>query len=150
MSLNLHAIVRGAITFNNADQTFTLFRSLGTFSRDPATMETVPDVSSGVTVQGQIQSIGSDSIVQTERVTFESTVRRLYLYAPSSPKARPWTMWRPLARSGDYVQDAKGYFLYVYAVLEDFSSSGWVSLQVILQTVTPNLNFGDGTNGCDC
>lgn len=47
MSLNLHQIVRGAIVFNNADQEFTLYRSNGTFTRNAATMETVPDVSAG-------------------------------------------------------------------------------------------------------
>lgn len=148
MSLNLHAIVRSAITCNNADQPFTYYRSLGTFTRDPATMQNVPNVATGQTVMGQIQTLSADAIVQSEQVTFGATVRRLYLYAPASPQTRPWALWRPLARSGDYVQDSDGNYWYVDAVLEDFSSSGWVSLQVILQTVVPTLNVTeDVTNG---
>lgn len=148
MSLNLHQIVRGAITFNNADQTFTLLKSLGSFSRDPATMRNVPSVSPGISFKGQIQSIRADEIVQTERVTFSETVRKLYLRSPASPSARPWALWRPLSRTGDYVLDANGNYWFVDAVLEDFSESGWVSLQVILQTTTPALNIvEEGTDG---
>ena len=148
MSLNLHSIVRPAINANFADQEFLYFRALGGFTRDPATMQSVPNVAQGVTVMGQLQSLSADSIVQSERITFGATVRRLYLYAPSSPRARPWALWRPLARAGDYVQDATGSFWYVDAVLEDFSSAGWVSLQVILQTTPPALNIEEDNGGC--
>jgi hypothetical protein len=141
MSLNLHHIVRAAVTFNNADQTLTLYRSLGTFSRDPATMQNVPNVAAGVSVSGQVQSIKSDEIVQTERVSFSETVRKLYLYSTSAPGDRPWGTWRPLSRTGDYVLDANGNYWYVDAVVEDFTESGWVSLQVILQTTPPTLNI---------
>ena len=141
MSLNLHQIVRGAVTFNNADQTFTLYRSNGTFTRNAATMMNAPNVVPVEGVQGQIQSLSADAIVQTERITFNETVRRLYLYATKSPNDRPWAQWRPLARTGDYVLDANGNYWFVDAVLEDFSESGWVSLQVILQTTTPALNI---------
>lgn len=148
MSLNLHQIVRGAVTFNNADQTLTLYRSLGTFSRDPATMQNVPNVAAGVSVRGQVQSIKSDEIVQTERVSFSETVRKLYLYSTSAPGDRPWGAWRPLSRTGDYVLDANGNYWYVDAVVEDFTDSGWVSLQVILQTTPPALNIvEEGGNG---
>lgn len=148
MSLNLHQIVRGAVNFNNADQPFTLFRSVGTFSRDPMTMQTVPNVAPGVEVQGQIQSLGQDAIVQTERITFGTTVRKLYLFSSKSPASRPWSLWRPLARTGDYVVDAVGNYWFVDAVLEDFSQSGWVALQVVLQTTPTALNVvEDVVNG---
>lgn len=140
MSLNLHQIVRGAVNFNNADQPFTLFRSLGTFSRDPSTMMNVPDVAAGVSLLGQIQSVGADQIVQSERITFNTTVRKVYLYSTASPSSRPWSAWRPLARTGDYLQDANNLYWFVDAVLEDFSDSGWVCLQCILQTTPPTLN----------
>lgn len=148
MSFNLHQIVRGSINTVNSDQPFTLYQSIGSFTRDPETMITSPDVSAGIDVTGQIQSIRADQIVQTERITFNETVRRLYLYANSAPASRPWGAWRPLARTGDYVLDQNGNYWFVDAVLEDFSQSGWVSLQVILQTTPPTLNIQEeGTGG---
>ena len=104
-------------------------------------MQNVPNVAAGVSVSGQVQSIKSDEIVQTERVSFSETVRKLYLYSTSAPGDRPWGTWRPLSRTGDYVLDANGNYWYVDAVVEDFTESGWVSLQVILQTTPPTLNI---------
>lgn len=139
MSLNLHQIVRGVVTFNNADRPLMLFRSVGTFSRDPETMENVPNVMNGELVFGQMQSMSADEIVQSERVSFSTTIRKVYLRTPSGKRTRAWGMWRPLSRTGDYLQDEGGNFWYVDAVLEDFSESGWVALQAILQTTKPHL-----------
>jgi hypothetical protein len=52
-------------------------------------------------------------------------------------------LWRPLARIGDYIDDAQGNRWQVDAVLEDFSAEGWVSLQIILQTTPQALNIKD-------
>ena len=40
--MNLHDIVRSGITAVNRDQAFTLYRSLGTFTRDYETMTNTP------------------------------------------------------------------------------------------------------------
>jgi hypothetical protein len=141
--MNLHDIVRSGITAVNRDQAFTLYRSLGTFTRDYETMTNTPDVAPGVSVKGQIQSLEADKTVQSERITHGTTVRRLYLYAPHDPALRPWGLWRPLARIGDYIDDELGNRWQVDAVLEDFSAEGWVSLQIILQTTPQALNIKD-------
>lgn len=131
--MNLHNLVRGAITGVNADEAFTLNRSLGSFERDYETMTNVPLVSVGETVKGQMQSLKPDADIQTERLNLNSIVRRVYLYATDDLETRPSALYRPLARTGDFLTDARGQQWMIDAVLEDFSSEGWVSVQVILQ-----------------
>lgn len=130
--MNLHGLVRGAIGAVHADETLTLYRQTGKRTRN-ADLEVVPEFYAGETVKGQIQPLGAESIVQTERINQSSTVRRCYLYADKTPKGRPRGLFRQLGRSGDYLTDKYGQQWYVDAVLEDFSQSGWVSLQIILQ-----------------
>ena len=68
-------------------------------------------------------------------------VRRLYLYATDDRATRPWTIYRPLARSGDYVVNAKGEYWKVEAVVEDFSDDGWEQLRVTFQQTDPKLTI---------
>lgn len=148
--MNLHHITRGAINAVTKDQPLTLYRATGGFTRTED-LETVPEFSRGVEVHGQIQSIKPDDIVQTERVTQGAVVRRCYLYSERKPKERPWAMWRPLGRAGDYLTDSYGSQWYVDAVLEDFSQEGWVSLQIILQQSPVNLSVRINDDGeCSC
>ena len=131
--MNLHNLVRGAITGVNADEVFTLYRSLGSFRRDYETATNTPEVAPGETVKGQVQSISPDRMIQTERLSIGSIVRRVYLYAGKDPETRPAALYRPLARSGDYLLDSQGRQWLLDAILEDYSGEGWISAQAILQ-----------------
>jgi hypothetical protein len=137
--MNLHNTVRGAITAVNADKTITLFRSLGTFSRDYNTMQTVPNVREGVHVLGQIQSIKPDDILHAEKISVSDIVRRIYLYAEEDPSERVQALYRPLAKAGDYLLDHLNRQWQVDAILEDFSAEGWVSVQAIMQPIPQTL-----------
>ena len=130
MSLNLHDIVRPAITANLADQTFTLYRSTGfTFSAGikTASYEAITGVS------GQFQSAGDAQLDHAELAGQNTIIRELYVYASTDRTTRPWSIYRPLARSGDYFLDALGGYWLVTAVVEDFSDAGWEHLRVTFQ-----------------
>ncbi len=136
MSLNLHHIVRGAITCNYADEEFSLYRSAGqetergivrAWYRPPER------------VLGNFQSEGDAALDHADMAGKNTIIRRLYLYSPKSRKARPWSVYRPLARSGDYIETARGEFWMVLAVLEDFSDAGWECLRCQLQTTPVEL-----------
>ena len=144
--MNLHNIVRSPITSVNADQDMTYYRSLGTFSRDYSTMQTVPDVAAGVTVKAQVQSIKPDDVIHAERIEYGSVVRRIYLFATDTPAQRQTALTRPLARAGDYLTDRFGQQWKIDAVLEDFSSEGWISVQAIMQQVPVLLGVDDGND----
>lgn len=141
MSLNLHGIVRGAITANYADEQFTLYRSLGQVNvKGVLTASYAP----AVTVMGNFQSEGDASLYHSENAGQNTIIRKLYLYAPADLVKRPWGVYRPLSRSGDYIVDKNGSFWLATAVLEDFSDAGWVCLRVTLQQGNITLNIQNG------
>ena len=142
MSMNLHDIVRGAITINLEDQSFTLLRS------------TASGVTNGVRVakyvkveglKGNFQSEGDAALNFSNNAAQNTIVRRLYLYADSDRATRAWSIYRPLARSGDYIVNAKGEYWQVSAVIEDFSDAGWECLRVTFQQTDPKLTIVEPT-----
>ena len=121
MGLNLHGIVRGAITGVAKDQPCELFIMSGKQVRDDRGGMT-PVFKAPVTIRGQWQSLSPD------------TLRRIYLYADTDRAKRPWAVWRPLGRSGDMVRDENGQLWRIDAVIEDFTHEGWVCVQATMQT----------------
>lgn len=138
MSMNLHNIVRGAITVNKADEAFTLIRSVGKTVTNSVSVETYVRVE-GFT--GQWQSDGDATLNFANMAAQNSIVRRLYLYATDDRQTRAWSIYRPLARSGDYVINSKGEYWQVTSVVEDFSDCGWEQLRVTFQQTVPKLNI---------
>ena len=136
--MNLHAIVRGAINANNPDAAFTLYRYAGDqFSKGVKTAlyEKVEGLS------GNFQSEG-DAALSFQNLAGQNTItRKLYLCAPADEASRPWAVYRPLGRGGDYVADATGRWWKVDAVEEDFSADGWECLRVVLQNEAPAIQL---------
>lgn len=143
--MNLHEIVRGAITAVARDLPAELYVMTGEQERGERG-DLLPVFEQPVEVLGQWQSIKADEIIQTERISEASTVRRVYLKATDDAGSRPWASWRPLGRSGDLLKDDKGNFWLVDAVIEDFTHEGWVCVQVVLQTVAPRFKVKESTD----
>ena len=138
--LNLHHIVRKAITMNYADQEFQLYRSIGQgFDKGIK----VARYAAPVTVSGNFQSEGDAALDHADMAGQNSIIRKLYLYAEADKGTRPWANYRPLARSGDYIVDHFGGYWYVSAVTEDFSDAGWVCLRVTFQQTPVSLNVDE-------
>lgn len=138
MSMNLHAIVRGAITRVHDDQPFSILRSL------PTTVVNGVRVSQYEKIDGfagNFQSEGDAALSYSNNAAQNTIVRRLYLYATDDRANRPWTIYRPLARSGDYIVNAKSEYWKVEAVVEDFSDDGWELLRVTFQQTETKLNI---------
>lgn len=142
MSMNLHAIVRGAITRVHDDQPFSILRSL------PTTVVNGVRVSQYEKIDGfagNFQSEGDAALSYSNNAAQNTIVRRLYLYATDDRANRPWTIYRPLARSGDYIVNAKSEYWKVEAVVEDFSDDGWELLRVTFQQTEPKLAIVETT-----
>lgn len=146
MSMNLHAIVRGAINANLEDVTLTLYRSLGETNVE-GLMTNV--YAQGVKVKGSFQSEGDAALDHANLAGQNSITRKLYLYASSGVSERPWGIYRTLSRTGDYLVDGNGGFWLVVAVEEDFSAAGWECLRVQLQDTTPNLTIKEDDDDAD-
>jgi hypothetical protein len=142
MSMNLHAIVRDAITRVHDDQPFSILRSL------PTTVVNGVRVSQYEKIDGfagNFQSEGDAALSYSNNAAQNTIVRRLYLYATDDRANRPWTIYRPLARSGDYIVNAKSEYWKVEAVVEDFSDDGWELLRVTFQQTEPKLAIVETT-----
>ena len=143
--MNLHDIVRGAITAVARDLSAELYVMTGEQERGERG-DLLPVFEQPVEVLGQWQSIKADEIIQTERISEATTVRRVYLKATDDAASRPWASWRPLGRSGDFLKDEHGNFWLVDAVIEDFTHEGWVCVQAVLQTVAPRFKVKESTD----
>lgn len=142
MSMNLHAIVRSAINRVHDDQPFSILRSL------PTTVVNGVRVSQYEKIDGfagNFQSEGDAALSYSNNAAQNTIVRRLYLYATDDRANRPWTIYRPLARSGDYIVNAKSEYWKVEAVVEDFSDDGWELLRVTFQQTEPKLAIVETT-----
>ena len=123
--MNLHSVVRSAIQSVNKDQIFTRFRSAG-FEKKPSG-DRVQIYEAPLTLKAQVQQPSGMADVNSNGITTATVVRKIWVFAPKSEASRPWSLFRPLARSGDYLRDGFGNFWLVTSVEEDFSSEGWVS-----------------------
>ena len=115
--MNLHAIVRGAINANHADETFTWFRSLGQQNIEGLMQNTYAD---GVEIKGSFQSEGDSTLDHSNLAGQNSLIRKLYVFADNDAQMRPYALYRPLARTGDYIVDKYNAYRFVVAVEEDF------------------------------
>ena len=143
MSLNLHDIVRPAITFNKADNPFIVFRSVGQ-TNNRGVVTAIYERIDGF--KGQFQSEGDSALYHADLGTQSTIIRKLYLYAPDNLKDRVWSVYRNQARSGDYIRDENNQYWLVTAVLEDFSQCGWECVRVTLQNVKPSIKDKDGND----
>lgn len=150
MSLNLHKIVRGAITRLHDDVGATLYRSTGEFEEgehgDP-----VQVFAEGIPVRIQIQTLSADVIQHVDDINRAASLRKIYVHSSEDAGRRLWAMMRPLSRTGDYLNDELGRWWLINAVIEDFTRAGWISAQAQLQTTPPQFRVAyEDECSCDC
>ena len=153
MTLNLHSIVRTAITANFADETIQLVRSAGSINvKGRIQANYYP----ALTLKAQVQTLNGDDlqvIGETERTERD---RKFYIMASPSMGAVPAGQVRVrVARTGDFIyRPAFSTFWKIYNVAEDFSPAGWVQVLAseqaevpsdVLSAVTPDDGNGDTT-----
>lgn len=134
--LNLHSIANPLIANLHPNEAVTIYQSIGqTNTRGKIT----PIYASGEAVEMQIQG-GDENLTQTNDVNQTSVVRKAYLFADMSSELIPRSLHRSLARTGDYICRADGTWWLVTALLEDFSKSGWVSVNMTEQLKSPDFS----------
>lgn len=121
--INLHHVVRGAITAVHADEPCLLIQSAGVTSvrgRMTATYN------AAVAVRAQVQTLSGDDLTVTGETERTERDRKFYLYADDPV---PAGQIRTAARTGDYIYRVNwGTVWKVYNVAEDFAAAGWVQL----------------------
>ena len=141
--INLHAAVRSAITGLHPDEAVALRQSVG---QQNVRGRITPVYAPEQTVQAQIQSLGQNDLAQAEQTSNTRVDRKAYLYAPN-PALPPQGIVRPLARNGDMLRRADGTWWLVTAMIEDFTSTGWVCVGITQQVDGPDLSASDAGGG---
>lgn len=139
LGVNLHDVVRSAITALHPDETITLYQSTGqVIDREGVVKATYAE---GQSVQAQIQSEGDAALYHADRAGMNTQTIKAYLYADrDSP---PWGIQRPFARNGDMFQRWDGTWWLITAVSESFRGVGWVAIRGTLQEIPPDFSSSD-------
>ena len=114
MSLNLHDIVRGAVTSVLDDEDVYLVQSIRQESGDAPQSTRL--------VKAQVQTLSGDDLTvlaETERTERD---RKFYLYSDTASGQTPAGNVRILGRTGDFPYRKQGRRI----ITEDFTSAGWV------------------------
>ena len=131
--LNLHKIVRGAITTLHPDETVTIYRGVG---QQNVRGEITPEYEI-FTAQAQIQSLSDEKLFHSGLTGQNNIARTFYMHSAESTIEKPSGVIRPLSRPGDMIQRADGTWWLVTTVKEDFSASGWVNVGAEMQVKPP-------------
>lgn len=121
--INLHHVVRGAITAVHDDEPCLLIQSTGATA---VKGRMTAGYAAAVAVRAQVQTLSGDDLTVTGETERTERDRKFYVYADDPV---PAGQIRTAARTGDYVYRVNpGTVWKVYNVAEDFSSAGWVQL----------------------
>ena len=132
--MNLHGMARSAIAAVHPEEGVRLYQAVG---QGECLGVITPSYTEAQAVQAQIQSLSTDELRNVEDVARTAQVRRAYLFGPPVTALVPQGMVRPLARSGDMLRRADGTWWLVTGMLEDYSASGWVCVQITQQVEAP-------------
>ena len=130
--INLHAEVRGAITYLHPDETVTLYQSTG--QTNVAGIVT-PTYAEAISVAAQVQSANRADLEHSERVSMNRYVLRFYLFAEEATP--PAGIVRPFARNGDMIKRGDGTWWLVTGEPDGFAPVGWVCVLGTLQEAPP-------------
>ena len=132
MSLNLHAIVRNAITAVNADEDCYLIQSNG----QKNVKGVLTSDYSVESVTAQIQSLNGDELKIIDPIFTTDISRKFYLYSKTQSGNYPAGQVRPLGRSGDLIyRISEKTYWKIFTVSEDFSQAGWVLVFASMQII---------------
>ena len=144
LSVNPHALARGAVNAVHPDEEILLYRSLGNLNVKGRPR---PRYAPPVATRAQIQSEGGEDLSHQEMAAESAVIRRFFLDLNSfvaeenqEEALSPAGVIRPLSRGGDLIfrPRDKTWWL-VTGLADDFSNSGWVSLRAVLQNTPPEL-----------
>ena len=132
--MNLHHLVRGAISTIHPDERIIWYRSLG---QENSKGKITPIYAPGIEITAQVQSANDEKLAHSNGTGDSESIRRFYLYGNKGIYPAPQI--RPLARSGDIFKREDGTYWQATGRAEDFNASGWSSIMATLQVKAPDL-----------
>lgn len=133
--MNLHHIVRGAITSVHPDETALLYRANG---QDNVKGKVKARYEEPETIKGNFQAMDALTLQQLERGSVTGCTVQAYLYSdianPVSGISRI-----PITRTGDFIKRSDDTWWLVHNVIEDWSADGWIKVGLTRQVTPPEV-----------
>ena len=137
--INLHAVVRSAITAVHPDEDCVLYQSLG----QKNVMGVVTTVyAEPQDIKANWQPLDSQTLDHLERMGDTKASEQVFLYSNTTlPVSGVQRM--PISRTGDIIKRWDGTYWLVTSVIEDWSARGWANVGVTEQITPPDFSASD-------
>lgn len=139
MGINLHNVVRSAITAVHPDETVTLYQSAG---QRNVKGEIVSVYSEPKEIKANFQPLDSDALKHVEVIGNTPISEQVFLYS-DAPMPVAGQQRVPITRTGDIIKRSDGTYWLVTVVLEDWTWDGWCNVGVHVQTTPPDFSASD-------
>ena len=135
--INLHDVVRSAITAIHPDENCILYQSIG---QRNIKGKTTPVYAAPKNVQANFQPLDAETLKHVEALSVTGVDEQVFLY---SDDPTPVTgQQRIPTRTGDFIQRGETYWL-VTAVFEDWTWDGWANVGVHRQSTPPDFTASE-------
>lgn len=132
--INLHHVVRGAITTVHPDETILWYQNKGATNVGGILK---PSYAEPLSLVAQVQSESDASLMHANRADMNTETIKVYLYWDA--QTNPLNLDRFTAKGGDIFKRADGTFWLVTALTDNFADVGWVSCRAVRQVNPPEV-----------
>ena len=137
--INLHAVVRSAITAVHPDEDCVLYQSLG----QKNVMGVVTTVyAEPQAIKANWQPLDNQTLQHLERMGDTKASEQVFLYSNTTlPVSGVQRM--PISRTGDIIKRWDGTYWLVTSVIADWGARGWANVGVTEQVTPPDFSASD-------
>ena len=132
--INLHHVVRTAITTVHPDETILWYQNKGAANIGGILK---PSYAEPLSLVAQVQSESDASLMHADRADMNTETVKIYLYWDA--QTNPLNLDRFTAKGGDIFKRADGTFWLVTALTDNFADVGWVSCRAVRQVNPPEV-----------
>ena len=132
--INLHHVVRTAITTVHPDETILWYQNKGATNIGGILK---PSYAEPLSLAAQVQSESDASLMHANRADMNTETIKVYLYWDA--QTNPLNLDRFTAKGGDIFKRADGTFWLVTALTDNFADVGWVSCRAVRQVNPPEV-----------
>ena len=143
IGVNLHSVVRGAITSIHPDETVTLYQSAGQKNVKGKIKAVYAEPQ---TIKANFQPLDSDALKHAEVIGNTPISEQVFLYS-DAPMPIAGQQRLPITRTGDIIKRSDGTYWLVTVVLDDWTWDGWCNVGVHIQTTPPDFSASDWYEG---
>lgn len=139
MGLNLHHVVRGAITSIHPDESCILYQSIG---QKNVKGKVTPIYAEPKTVKGNFQPLSTDALTHMEAMNQTPCDEQVFLYSDTDlPVSGMHRL--PITRNGDFIKRSDGTWWLIVSVIKDWSWDGWANVGIKRQTTHPDFSASE-------